>query len=292
MEFSKTTQHLIRRNEPLAPYTWLQIGGNASLFAEPNSLEELSQLLADAHRLSLPVRLLGSGSNILCRESGFDGLVISLSTAELSKIEIRGERLIARAGARLNHVISAAVGAGLSGLEHLAGIPGTIGGGVVSNAGVTNDDLGSHVDRVTIIVRDGKMTDLDRRQLQFGFRRSNLDDMVIAEVELALEPMDTAELTRRMQTNWIVKSKNQPQSGTRTVQAFIEPDGASLADLLEAASVRGLADGEVCLSAQHAGYITVSGQATSEQVLALMERVSRAVKIHSGIQLQSPLKIW
>ena len=292
MEFSKSIQHLIRRNEPLAPYTWLQIGGQASLFAEPNSLDELAQLLADAHRQSLPVRLLGSGSNILCRESGVDGLVISLTTAELSKIEIRGESLVARAGARLNHVISAAVGAGLAGLEHLAGIPGTIGGGVVSNAGVTNDDLGSHVARVTVIDRDGRLSDMDRQQLQFGFRRSNLEDMVIAEVELALEAMDAAELTRRMQTNWIVKRNSQPPSGTRTVQAFIEPDGASLADLLEEAAVRGLADGEVCLSSQHPGYLTVAGQATSEQVLALMERVARAVEIRCGIQLQSPLKIW
>lgn len=292
MEFSKSVQHLIRHNEPLAPLTWLQIGGNAKLFAEPNSIEELAQLLSDAQSQSLNVRLLGAGSNILCRESGFDGLVISLTTAELSRIDIREQRLIARAGAQLNHVISAAVGAGLSGLEYLAGIPGTVGGGVVSNVGVTNDDIGSHVARVTIIDRDGQLSELDRKKLQFGFRRSNLEDMVIAEVEFALEQMDSTELTRRMQTNWIVKRKIHPPNGTRTVQAFIEPDANSLADLFDHADVRGLADGEVCLSPQFPGYLIVSGHATSDQVLALMERVARAVEIRSGIQLPSPLKIW
>lgn len=292
MEFSKSIQHLIRRDEPLAPYTWLQIGGPASFFAEPNSLEDLSQLLADAHRLSLPVRLLGGGSNILCREAGVDGLVLNLNTAELSKIEIREQRLIARAGAHLNHVISAAVGAGLAGVEHLAGIPGTIGGGVVSNVGITNDDLGSRVNRVTAIERDGRLLPIEREQLQFGFRRSNLEDRVIVEVELQLKAMDSAELTRRMQTNWIVKRKSQPPSGTRAVQAFIEPDGASLADLLQQAAVEGLAQGEVSLSSHHPGYLCVAGGATSDQVLALIEQVTRAVEIRSGIQLQSPLKIW
>ncbi len=292
MEFSKSVQHIIRRNEPLAPLTWLQIGGAASYFAEPNSIEELARLLADAHAQALNVRLLGAGSNILCRDSGFDGLVISLATAKLSSVDIQGPRLIARGGAQLNHVISAAVGAGLSGLEYLAGIPGTVGGGVVSNVGVTNDDIGSHVARVTIVERDGQLTELDRTKLQFGFRRSNLEDMVIAEVEFALQEMDPTELTRRMQTNWIVKRKAHPPNGTRTVQAFIEPDAAKLADLFAEADVHGLAEGEVCLSPQFPGYLIVSGHATSDQVLALMERVSRAVEIRSGIQLPSPLKIW
>lgn len=292
MDFSTALQHLIRRNEPLAPLLWLQIGGPAKYFAEPSTLEELSQLLAEAHRGGVPVRVLGGGSNILCREAGVDGLVLSLATAELSKIEINGQSLIARAGAKFNHVISAAVGAGLAGLEHLAGIPGTIGGAVASNAGVSNDDIGSHVARLTLIDRDGQAIYKDRTALQFGFRRSNLEDMFIAEVELSLEKADPIELTRQMQTSWIVKRTTQPVSGTRTVQAFIEPDGTSLADALEQAGVRGLADGEVSLSSQHPGYLTVAGEATSDQVLALLERVSKAVEIRCGIQLQSPLKIW
>jgi UDP-N-acetylmuramate dehydrogenase len=292
MEFSKSLQHLIRENEPLASYTWLQIGGCARFFAEPNSIDELSQLLAEAQRLSLPVRILGSGSNVLIRESGVDGLVISLSTAELSKIEVRGERLWARGGARLNHVISNAVGAGLAGLEHLAGIPGTIGGAVVANAGVTNDDIGSKVTRVTVIDRQGVSQQRERDSLQFGFRRSNLEDVVIAEIELTLEPVDASELTRRMQKNWIVKNTAQPQAGSRTVQAFIEPDGVSLADALDAAGMKAVAEGEVSLNAQYPGYLTVAGNATSDQVLALIDRITRAVEIRSGIQLQSQLRIW
>lgn len=292
MEFSNSLQHIIRNNEPLAPWTWLQIGGPAKYFAEPTSLAEFSKLLVEAQQAGVPVRILGGGSNILCRESGFDGLVISLATAELSKIEIHEQRLVARAGAKFNHVISAAVGAGLAGLEHFAGIPGTIGGAVVSNAGVSNDDIGCHVSRLTLIERDGKAVEKSRRELHFGFRRSNLEDMFLAEVELTLEKADPTELTRRMQTNWIVKRTIQPPSGTRTVQVFIEPDGTSLADVLLQAGMRDFADGEVSLSPQHPGYLTVAGQATSDQVLALIDRVSKTVQIRCGIQLQSVLKIW
>ncbi len=292
MEFSEPFQHLIRQQEPLAPYTWLQIGGSARYFAEPNSVEELVGLLAEAKRASLPIRILGSGSNLLVRESEVEGLVLSLATAELSKIDLRGEHVIARGGAKLNHVISAAVGAGLAGLEHLAGIPGTVGGAVVSNAGVTNDDIGSHVLRVTVVDRNGRLVELQRESLQFGFRRSNLEDLVIVEVEFQLEKTDSVELTRRMQSNWIVKRTKQPQSGSRTIQAFLEPDGISLADALEAAGMRDIANGEVVFSAQHPGFVTVAGSATSQQVLALVEQVAKAVEIRTGIQLQSPLKIW
>ncbi|MCA9133605.1 MAG: FAD-binding protein [Planctomycetales bacterium] len=292
MAFSKSLQHLLRENEPLAAYSWLKIGGPARYFAEPGTLEELQQLLAEAQKLSLPVRLLGGGSNILIREAGVDGLVVSLAAAKLSDIKINGPRMLAGGGAKLNHVISAGAAAGLAGLEHLAGIPGTLGGAVASNAGVTNDDIGSRVTRVKVVDRQGKAVERTRESLQFGFRRSNLDDVVIVEVELALEKLDPLEVTRRMQANWIVKRAAQPLGGLRTIQAFIEPDGTSLSEALDAAGMKDVADGEVALSPQYPGFLTVSGQATSEQVLALMERVAKAVEIRCGIQLQSQVKIW
>jgi UDP-N-acetylmuramate dehydrogenase len=298
MGFSHSVQHIVRENEPLAPHSWLQIGGNARYFAEPNTLDELQTLLVEAGKLSLPTRILGGGSNILIRESGYQGLVLSLSTAEFTRIESFHDEetgqgtLTARAGAALNHAISKAVGAGLGGLEHLAGIPGSIGGALVSNAGVTNDDIGSRVRRVTVVDSSGELTEKLRDDLQFGFRRSNLEDAIIVEVEFALEPADAAELTRRMQTNWIVKRAAQPQSGSRTIQAFIEPDGTSIADALETAGMKGASNGEASLNPNFPGYLTVTGDATSDQVIALMEKVIKAVEIRSGIQLQSQLKIW
>lgn len=290
--FPENFQHIVRENEPLAEYCWLQIGGPARYFAEPNSLDDLRGLIAAAAERNIPVRLLGDGSNILIREEGFDGLVLRLSTAEMCKIQISASKLIARAGARLNHVISAAAGAGLAGLEHLAGIPGTVGAAVVSNAGVTNDDIGSRVRRVQVISRSGEFQDKPRESLQFGFRRSSLEDTFIAEVEFSLEPIDPRELTRRMQACWIVRRAAQPAGSSRVVQALIEPDGTNLADVLEAAGVRDAREGEAALSSLHPGFLVVSGKATTEDVLALLGRVLRAVEAKTGIQLQSQLKIW
>lgn len=292
MTFSDKFSHIIRQRESLAAYTWLQMGGEAKYFAEPGSLSELSGVIQEASASNVAVRLLGSGSNLLVREEGVDGLVVHLSTAEMCLVSIHDDRLTARAGAKLNHVISAAVGAGLGGLEHLAGIPGTVGAAIASNAGITNDDVGSRVTSVTLMDRDGNLGKVSGNQLQFGFRRSNLQENFIVEAEFKLRAGNPAELTRRMQSNWIVRRAAQPVMGSRTVQAFIEPDGMRLADVLEFAGVRDAREGDFAMDWTHPGFVVATGQPQSKDLIALLNRVSRSVEAKSGIQLQSALKIW
>jgi len=268
------------------------MGGTARYFAEPGNLDELAYLIAEANQAGVPIRMLGSGSNVLVREEGLDGLVIHLATSELSKIRIDGDSLTVRAGAKLNHVISAAVGAGLGGLEHLAGIPGTVGAAIVSNAGSINDDIGSRVASVRTIDRTGNFREFTSDQLQFGFRRSSLEDSLIAEVKFKLRSGDSEDLTRRMQSNWIVRRSTQPLIGSRTVQAFIEPDGIRLADVLDSAGVRDTREGDFSLDSAHPGFVLASGSPRSVDLIALITRVIRSVEAKSGIQLQSALKIW
>ncbi len=292
MAFAAKYEHIVRENEPMSAYCWVQMGGHAKYFAEPNSVDDLCGLIAEASRQALPIRLLGDGSNILVRDEGVDALVIRLATAELCKIELAGTRLNARAGARLNHVVSAAAGAGLAGLEHLAGIPGAIGAAVASNAGVVNDDIGNYVTSVLVVDRDGRTERRPREHMQFGFRRSNLEDAWIAEVELTLEAGETADITRRMHSNRIIRRASQPPSGSRVAQAWVEPSGTNLAEIFDTAGVKGTREGEVALSVQFPGFIVASGDASSAEVLALISRVTRAVLAKTGIQLQSQLKIW
>lgn len=292
MTFSEKLSHIIRQRESLAAYTWLQMGGEAKYFAEPGNLAELSGIVQEASAGNIATRLLGSGSNLLVREEGVDGLVIHLATSEMCQVSIQDDRLTARAGAKLNHVISAAVGAGLGGLEHLAGIPGTVGAAIATNAGITNDDIGSRVTSVTLMDRSGNLGKVSGNQLQFGFRRSNLQDNFIVEAEFKLRQGNPAELTRRMQSNWIVRRAAQPVMGSRTVQAFIEPDGVRLADVLEMAGVRDAWEGDFAMDWTHAGFVVAAGQPQSKDLIALLNRVSRSVEAKSGIQLQSALKIW
>ncbi|MCC6507816.1 MAG: UDP-N-acetylmuramate dehydrogenase [Pirellulaceae bacterium] len=284
--------HLIRENEPLAPYTWLQIGGLARYFAEPTTVAELQQLVRAAHKENLPLRVLGGGSNLLVQESQSDALVLHLAAADLTAIKIDGHKVTVGGGAKLSHVISRVVGQGLAGLEHLVGIPGTMGGAVVGNAGVVNGDIGSHVVRVTTLDKAGQMVARHAPALQFSYRRSDLEDVIVVEVELELEGGDVTELTRRMQNSWIVKRAGQPPTNQRAAIAFVDPSGISAAELIDQAGLKGAAEGEVSLSSQYPGYIVVSGNATSTQVLALLDRVRKAVALRTGIQLQSHLRIW
>ena len=292
MNFLSEHAHLVRENEPLARYTWLQIGGPARYFAEPTTVAELTALVQAAAKAHLPVRVLGGGSNLLVQEAGCDGLVLHLAAPELVAIRIDGLRVMARSGAKLSHVISRTVGAGLAGLEHLVGIPGTLGGALVGNAGVVNGDIGSHVQRVTTLDRQGNVVKRERSELQFSFRRSDLDDVTVIEVELALEQGDSSELTRRMQNSWIVKRASQPPTDQRAALAFVDPSGITAAELIEQSGLKGAVEGEAALSSQYPGYIVVSGNATSQQVLALLDRVRKAIAQRTGIQLQSHLRIW
>ncbi len=292
MAFSQSVQHLLRENEPLSGATWARIGGPAKYFAEPSSVAELCQLFKEASAGGVPVRIIGDGANVLVRDHGFDGLVISLSAAELSKVETSGTKLIAGAGAKLSHVISASAGAGLSGIEYLAGIPGTLGGALVCNASVKNGDLGCRVESVKVVTSQGELEDRSSDQLQFGFQRSNLDGLIVIEATLGLKEADAGELTRRMQSAWIVKRAMQPASGTRTLQAFVEPDGVSLVEALDAADMRGATEGEVKLSSEHPGYLIVSGEVTCEDVVKFIEKVTTKVEVATGTRLQSPVKVW
>lgn len=292
MIFSEKLHHIIREHELLAPYCWLRIGGPARYFAEPTTIAELRVLVSEATAAGISIRILGGGSNLLVREPGVDGLVISLGTPDFSRIKIQGNTVIVGSGAKLGHLISHTIGSGLAGLEHLVGIPGTVGGAVVGNAGVINDDLGSHVVAATVIERDGNVRRIEKSSLQFAFRRSNLGDAIISEVELELEKGSEQELTRRMQANWIIKRANQPSTDLRSVLAFVEPGGASIGELFESTGVKGTAEGDASLSGPFPGYIIVSGTATSDQVLALVARVRRTVELKTGIALQSQLRIW
>ena len=186
MSFPASLEHLIRFDEPLAPYTWLGIGGPARYFAEPTTQEELCQLVSAAHQQGLPVRILGDGSNLLVREAGFDGLVIHTAAAAFSSLDIQGNRLICGAGAKLSHAITKAIGAGLGGLERLAGIPGTVGGAVVSNVSAGGTEIGPTVSEVHCVNDDGTIDIRNRSRIQFGHRKSDLVGCVLLSAHFDL----------------------------------------------------------------------------------------------------------
>lgn len=293
MAFPAGFEHIVRKNEPLAPYTWLQLGGNCRFFAEPTTEDELKGLVLACHRESIPIRVLGGGSNILIRDEGFSGLVLSLTASAFGKIEFQGNILKAGGGAKLSHVVSAAVGEGLAGIEHLVGIPGTLGGALHGNASTLDGDIGQRVQKAQLLTRTGEVVDYNGSQLQFSHHQSSLDELVILYAELKLEKAaDPIALCKRMQKLWIVKRSLQPTLGTSTIIPFIDPPGYNAATLIEESGLAGYREGLVQIHSTQPNFLVVSSGATSSQVIALLEKIRSTVAAKKGVELQLHLKIW
>ncbi len=283
---------LVRENVPLAPFTRLHIGGTARYFAEPADEAQLQQVLSLAAADSIPVRILGGGSNLLVRESGFDGLVVQLASPAFDRIILDGQTVRCGGGVWLSHLVTACVAGGLAGVEHLVGIPGTVGGALHGNSGTDEGDIGQVVRSARLMKRDGQIVQVDAPGLTFSHRRSSLDELVILEATLTLKPDDSVRLTKREQTFWIVKRSKQPNAPARSAIAFIDPDGGSASALLHQCGVLGMIEGGVQLSMAYPNYLVATEGATFDQVISLLERARSLVYDRQGLKLQTHLVVW
>ena len=292
MGFESGFEEILRRDEPLAPYTWFRLGGKAEYFAEPRNVEELAKLVRRARDEQLPVRMLGGGSNLLIRSEVVPGVVIHLTHPAFSEIQVKDHRVIAGAGAKLGHVISSSVREGLAGLETLVGIPGTIGGGLRGNAGGRSGDIGQWTSRATLMTRDGELLERAGDELVFAYRQSNLDELMILSGEFKLEPDDPAALTKRMQKLWIVKKANQPLSHQSAGCIFKNPRGMSAGMLIDQAGLKGNRVGGAEVSDRHANFIIADPDATSQNVLQLIDLIKERVAEKLGVELEMEIEIW
>lgn len=282
----------MRENETLAPYTWFRLGGPAQYFAEPTSVDELAALVRRAHEAGLPVRVLGGGSNLLVRDEGVVGMVVSLGAAAFGRIDVSGRKLNVGGGAKLGHVISTGVREGMAGLEMLVGIPGTVGGALHTNAGTHGGDIGQSAASATVMTRKGEIITRPKSELRFGYRDSSLDELVILEASLELEPGDSRYLTKQMQQAWILKRAEQPLSDQKTGQIFKSPGGVSAESLIEDAQLDGAKVGDAEISERNANFIVVGAQASSRDVLELIELVRKGVAERMGVELELAVEVW
>ena len=283
---------IVREAEPLAPLTWFRLGGAAEFFAEPRSVEELTALVRRCHETGIGVRVLGGGSNLLVRDDGVDGLVVRLSADAFNEIATQKGSLAAGGGAKLGHVVSTAVSAGLAGLETLVGIPGTIGGALHGNAGSRGGDIGQWTCHATVMTRTGEVVERQREDLVFSYRHSSLDELVILNCEFQLDEDDPQELTKRMQKQWIVKRASQPLGAQSAGCIFKNPRGISAGMLIEQAELKGTRVGGAEVSDRHANFIVADPDAKSADVLRLIESVRSRVAERLGVELELELEIW
>ncbi len=292
MDLIKGFENIVRENEPMAPYTRLRIGGVAEFFAEPTSLEELSSLIKRFREADLPVRLLGGGSNLLVRDEGTEGLVISLAAPVFCHLDVDGGKVVVGGGTRLSHLVSRGVGEGFSGIENLVGIPGTVGGALHGNAGNQHAAIGDWTASATVVTRKGEIATREGSEISFGYRQSSLNELVIVSARLQFEIDDADQLTKRMQKLWIVKRANEPAINENAAYAFHDDGGEAAGKLIEQAGLRGTRMGGIEISSRDANFLVASPNATSDDVIRLIELVQKQVADRTGVQLRQSLVVW
>jgi UDP-N-acetylmuramate dehydrogenase len=283
---------ILRRDEPLAPYTWLKIGGPAQYFVTPRTAEELAAVLQACAAQQIPVRIFGSGSNLLVHDEGVGGAVIRLTEPEFAKVTIDGTICRAGAAALLSNVISETVRAGLAGFEELAGIPGTIGGALHGNAGGRHGEIGSLVKSVTCLYLAGVRVLRKVDDVAFSYRHSGLEELVILEAEFQLRTDDPTQITDRLRKIWITKKASQPLAEQSAGCIFKNPRGLTAGELIEQAGLKGTRVGGAEVSDRHANFLVTHPGATSADVLRLMDLVKSRVAGQFGVHLEPEVVIW
>ncbi|HVU86308.1 MAG TPA: UDP-N-acetylmuramate dehydrogenase [Pirellulales bacterium] len=283
---------IARQGEPLAQHTWFRLGGAAEYFAEPRTVEQLQALVRRCATEGIQIRMLGGGSNVLVRDEGVPGMVVSLADPAFAEITASGRKISAGGGAKLGHLISVAVREGLAGLEPLVGIPGSVGGALHGNAGSRGGDIGQWTCRATVMTRSGEILERERDDLTFAYRESSLDELVILQGQFELEKEDPEELTKRMQKYWIVKKANQPLGHQSAGCIFKNPRGMSAGMLIDQAGLKGSRVGGAEVSDLHANFIVADASATSHDVLRLIDLVRSRVAERLGVELETEIEIW
>jgi len=292
MPFLEDFAEILKPQEPLAPYTFLKLGGPAQALAQPRSVDELGKLVVQCRREQVPFRVLGGGCNLLVRDEGVRGLVIRLSENAFTSVEVKQSKVRAGGGALLSTFISECARHSLAGVESLVGIPGTVGGGLCSDAGSRSETIGQLVESVDVLDAQGRKQTLERGELDFTSPTSGLDDVVIVSATFTLEADDPESILKRMRKFWIHKKARQPLSFQAVGRLFRDPRGQAADQLIEQAGLQGTRVGGAELSERNANYVVVQPGASSRDVLRLIELVRSRVAERFGLTLDLAIAVW
>ena len=273
-------------NEPMKKHTSFKIGGPADILVQPQDADALAQALAAARDYEVPVTILGNGSNVLVRDKGIRGLVIKIGNA-LKTFRQDGERLYFGAGYSLALASRKAWECGLSGMEFAVGIPGSIGGAVYMNAGAYNGEMKCVVENVRVMDMAGKAMELTAEDLQFGYRKTSLQQSgyIITEVCLKMQPGDKDAIKAMMDDFSNRRISKQPLELPSAGSMFKRPPGHFAGTLIEQAGLKGYTVGGAQVSEKHAGFVVNRGSATAADVLQLIADVRRIVMEKAGVEL-------
>lgn len=274
-------------------YTTFRVGGRAAVITEPKTAAEVRALVELFNSAGTGYLTLGNGSNILVADSGIEVPIIRIGK-NMGEISLFENTITAQAGATLTAVANLAMENSLTGLEFAAGIPGTVGGGVIMNAGAYDGELKDVVEAVSFVGPDGREYVVGNDEMEFGYRSSALQDSgcIVTAVSFALRPGKKAEIAEKMKELNRRRREKQPLEYPSAGSTFKRPAGHYAGALIQEAGLKGFAVGGAAVSEKHAGFVINKGGATAADVLAVMDHVIKTVYDNSGIVLEPEVKIW
>lgn len=281
----------VLENEPMASHTTFRIGGPADYFVMPETIEELETLINLCKEENVPYFILGNGSNLLVGDKGFRGVVIQLYK-NFDGIQIEGTKVTAKAGAMLIRVAKEAGKAGLTGLEFASGIPGTIGGAMVMNAGAYGGEMKDVVTAVTVLTKRGEVQTLTGEEMNFRYRGSVVEDEghIVLEAVMELKEGNLEEIQARIDELSVQRRTKQPIEYPSAGSTFKRPEGYFAGKLIQDAGLRGYQVGGAQVSEKHCGFVINAGAATAADVMQLMQDVSDKVYDQFGVTLEPEVK--
>ena len=285
MNFLTPTE--LKRNEPLAPWTSVRVGGAAESLVKPATAASLQKVLHHAKKENIPVSILGGGANTLVGDLGVPGITLKLANDYFPE-EIDGARITLNAGSAIARIVTLMKQHKLVGAEFLAGIPGTLGGATAMNAGTKNGECMSVVEAVELATPDGLgwVTGITWR-----YRHTDLPTgAVVTRVRFNLRTGDLAESAQKMELDLAYRKRTQPLSQPNFGSVFTNPSGCFAGSLIEKTGLKGHRIGNAQISTLHANWIVNSGGATAADVTALMAEAQRRVLLETGVQLTPEVK--
>ncbi len=285
------SKEAIAENEPMSKHTTFRIGGNADMFVSPK-ITQIPEIVALAKEYDVPVTIIGNGSNLLVGDKGIRGLVLSFGK-EADEIHLEGTYMTIGAGTLLSKAAAEAARNSLTGLEFAAGIPGTLGGAIVMNAGAYGGEMKDVVVSAKVLTPKGEIRELSKEELDFSYRHSCIpeNDYIVLEATIELTPGDETQIRDIMADFRGRRMDKQPLEFPSAGSTFKRPEGYFAGKLIQDADLRGYTVGGAQVSEKHCGFVVNKGKATAEDVCNLINDVKRIVYDKFQVELEPEVKM-
>ncbi len=281
----------VRRQEPMSLHTTFRIGGPADLFVTPGSIQAVADSIRICKETQTPYAVIGNGSNLLVSDTGYRGVIIQIGR-NLNQVSVNGEEIRAQAGAMLSVIAKTALSESLTGFEFASGIPGTLGGAAVMNAGAYGGEMKDVLTEVTVLTREGEIRTVPAEKLEMGYRTSLAakNGWIILEAVMKFQKGDAEAIRGRMEELKIQRVTKQPLDLPSAGSTFKRPEGYFAGKLIMDAGLRGFTVGGAQISEKHCGFVVNKGGATAEDVRNLICAVQKKVQEDTGVKLEPEVK--